>query len=197
MPAIGENMSQLDLAVNLEPLLSQVTAEDCPHSSFHSLNEEEMPEVFRGLLCHQGDMTSTLEHFFEDEIAIHALNSRMESDVYSRRVLLFLKRSGRCVEYRGIQINLDAFPEEARQLILEEKEPLCAILNKLKIPHHSQPDCYMWIKENPSLNLIFPHDPAEPLYGRCNRLKTPEGQVLAKAVEIMPALDPTDGKERR
>ena len=177
MPGIRESISQADLTVSLEPLLSQVTAEDCPHSSFHSLNEEELPEVFRGLLCHQSDMVSTLEDFFEDEIAIHALNSRIEPEGYSRRVLLFLKRSGRCVDYRSIQINLEALPDNARQLILEEKEPLCGILSKLQIPHQSQPDCYMWIKENPSLDLIFPHDPEEPLYGRCNRLQTPEGQL--------------------
>lgn len=171
----------------LAPLLVQIEDETCPATSFTSIQRDQLPAPYRQLLDHSNDMTSTLEQFFQDRIYIQALRSKRETRCYSRQVSLRLKNSQRVVEYGGIEIFLDHFPPAAQGRILEEQEPLGSILNSLKIPYVSLPNCFISTKENSYLHKILPHS-NQILYGRCNTLTTPAGEELAHIVEILPAL---------
>lgn len=177
------------LRTYLLPLLAQLPQAVCPIASFKEIAGNEMPPPYRQLLVHTQDMTSNLENFFDEKIRIQVLRSAADSGIYSRCVLLMLKGSDRIVEFGGIDIYLDNYPPEARKLILEESEPLGGIMNSLGMSYLSQPRCYIEA-ENTVLQTVMPTKGPRPLYGRCNKLSTPEGAVLARIVEILPRLEP-------
>ena len=89
-----------------------------------------LPEPYRTLLVHHGDMTSRLEEFHRGPMKLRVLHRETDGDAYRREVLLCAQDSGLPVEYGAIDINLGAFDEPLRVLILEGRQPLGGLLNR-------------------------------------------------------------------
>ena len=71
---------------------------------------EEVPEPFQALLVHDGDMTSTLERFYEERMPLEVLAEENSDGCYYREVILKGKGTGRVAEFGVIEIELDNFP---------------------------------------------------------------------------------------
>lgn len=175
----------------LEPLVrfrSEAGAE------FEAVSQEEIPEPARTLLVHQGDMTSRLQRFHQSSIGLRVLQSRRDAEeVYSREVLLLAQASGASVEYGAIEIFLGGLAPQLRTLILAGEVPLGGILNSSGIQYRSEPQEFFKLRQSPSLASLLDAEPGIPLYGRCNVLRTVEGTLLARIVEVLPngSLTPT------
>jgi chorismate-pyruvate lyase len=168
----------------LEPLVrfrSEAGAE------FEAVSHEEIPEPARTLLVHHGDMTSRLQRFHQSSIGLRVLQSWHErEDVYSREVLLLAHASGVPVEYGAIEIFLGGLSPQLRTLILAGEVPLGGILNSSGIQYRSEPQEFFRLRQSPSLAALLDAEPGIPLYGRCNVLRTVEGTLLARIVEVLP-----------
>lgn len=149
---------------------------------------QNMPQPYRQLLVHERDMTGTLTQFFKMELGLEVLEKTYRAPILARRVLLRTKATGKTVEYGAIRIHLDQYPEFARNPILEGKEPLGGILNRLNIAYTSKPKRFIRIKETEFLSHFFDMPEPTPLYGRCNILATPQGSTLAEIVEVLPPI---------
>jgi flavin-dependent dehydrogenase/chorismate-pyruvate lyase len=175
----------------LEPLVrfrSEAGAE------FEAVSGAEIPEPARTLLVHQGDMTSRLQRFHESAIGLRVLQSTREgSEVCSREVLLLSEATGAPVEYGAIEIFLGGLPAAVRELILEGKVPLGGILNSSGVRYRSEPQEFFKLRQSPSLASLLGAESVTPLYGRCNILRTEDGGLLARIVEVLPneSLTPT------
>jgi hypothetical protein len=112
--------------------------ERCPGSA--------VPQPYRALLVHAADMTPTLENFYQQAVKLRVFRRAVEADSYLREVVLELAVGGRPVEYGVIHIRLDHFPEGARRRILEEGQPLGAILEQEGIAHSSWPQTFFQLK---------------------------------------------------
>ncbi len=153
------------------------------------LNEIEggaVPEPYKTLLVHQNDMTPTLEAFHKQDIHLRVLGRRVSGNEYFREVVLLLDGNNQPVEFGAIKINLDLFPPEARQQILEERRPLGHILEECRIPHASRPRAFIRIASDPLINEALGLSGAHVLFGRRNTLFDPQGNPLAEIVEILP-----------
>ncbi|MEO5802595.1 MAG: hypothetical protein ABIR24_03630 [Verrucomicrobiota bacterium] len=146
----------------------------------------EMPEPYKSLLVHDGDMTSRLESFHCDTIHIELLARHVHENEYFREVILKLNGSQKPVEFGAIKINLDLFPDDARKEILKEHRPLGHILKKFNIAHSSRPKSFLTLSADNFINRALKLTVAHSLYGRRNTLVDPWDRPLAEIVEILP-----------
>ena len=161
------------------------------HAGRHDLPECEiidgaaMPEPYRTLLVHNGDMTSRLEEFYRAPMTLRVLHRETDGDAYRREVLLCAQDSGLPVEYGAIEINLAAFAEPLRALILEGRQPLGGLLNGHGVRYRSEPRAFLKLAPDSAMDAHFELDDAHTLYGRSNVLLGDGGLVLARIVEVL------------
>lgn len=146
---------------------------------------EAMPEPYKSLLVHERDMTSTLERFHGALCHVRALQF-CEDDAYSRLVVLELNGSRKPIEFGAITIHLSSFAPHARDLILERQRPLGTILHEEHVGFISCPQAFFCIAPDEVICEALQQKSDAVLYGRCNRLSSPNGAPLAEIVEILP-----------
>jgi chorismate-pyruvate lyase len=144
-----------------------------------------MPQPYRDLLVHKGDMTSRLEAFHGGGIIIEVLHHERTPETYLREVVLRVESSGLAVEYGAIEIDLGAFEGELRQLILEEHLPLGGLLNRFGIFYRSEPKAFIRLGDDVVMQRVFEMPQAHEFYGRCNVLLGEGDRVLARIVEVL------------
>jgi chorismate-pyruvate lyase len=145
-----------------------------------------VPQPYRQLLVHDGDMTPTLERFHCATIHLKVLRREKRNNVYLREVVLLTDEQEKPVEFGAIKIFLDLFPTAARNDILAERLPLGTILGKYKITHTSRPKGFLRIESDDFINRALGLTGKHTLYGRRNTLSNPDGNPLAEIVEILP-----------
>ena len=178
-----------DLKTLLTPLIEGFSGWENVRG-MQELSAGELPQPYRALLAHKRDMTGTLSQFFGQSLHLKVLEKALKQGVLARRVLLIRDGDGLPVEYGAIRIHLDHYPEQAREPILEGRQPLGGILNAMDIPYRSKPRRFIKIQQSDILKQVFHPAKADFLYGRCNILATPGGETLAEIVEVLPPLDP-------
>jgi chorismate-pyruvate lyase len=144
-----------------------------------------VPQPYRDLLVHHGDMTSRLEAFHRGSIELDVLHSESSGDVYRREVLLRVAPTGIPVEYGAIEIFLDAFDEPLRAKVLEAHIPLGGLLNAFKMNYRSEPRAFIQLAPDPEMDALFELPGADPLFGRVNLLLGTGGRELARIVEVL------------
>ncbi|MEO7298061.1 MAG: hypothetical protein ABI042_05735 [Verrucomicrobiota bacterium] len=150
------------------------------------VNPNEIPEPYKSLLVHDGDMTSRLESFHGAEIHIELLARHTHENEYFREVVLTLNGEKKPVEFGAIKIILDLFPHDAQKEILKEHRPLGHILKQFNIAHSSRPKSFLTLSSDDFINRALKLTGAHSLYGRRNTLVDPWDRPLAEIVEILP-----------
>ncbi len=179
---MAATLQQADL---LYPLSHFCQAGGHPLPACEFIDGAVMPEPYRTLLVHHGDMTSRLEEFHGAPMKLRVLHRETGGDAYRREVLLCAQDSGLPVEYGAIEIHLDAFTEPLRALILEGRAPLGGLLNRHAIRYRSEPRAYLKLAPDSVMDAHFDLDGAHTLYGRSNVLLGDGDRVLARIVEVL------------
>ena len=149
------------------------------------LDGAALPEPYRTLLVHRGDMTSRLEEFHRAPMTLRVLHREEDADAYRREVLLCAEDTGVPVEYGAIEIHLAAFAPELRAQILEGRLPLGGLLNRAEVRYRSEPRAFLRLVPDSVMDAHFDLDGAHTLYGRCNVLLGGRGETLARIVEVL------------
>lgn len=144
-----------------------------------------MPEPYRALLVHHGDMTSRLEEFHGAPMTLRVLHRETTGDAYRREVLLCKADDGLPVEYGAIEINLAAFDEPLRAGILEGRQPLGGLLNRHGVRYRSEPRAFLKLAPDSAMDAHFGLAGTHTLYGRSNVLLGDGDRVLARIVEVL------------
>ncbi|MCE9612252.1 MAG: hypothetical protein K8R23_18805 [Chthoniobacter sp.] len=169
----------------LFPLSQFCRASDHPLPACEFIDGPIMPEPYRTLLVHHGDMTSRLEEFHRSPMKLRVLHRETDGCALRREVLLCKEDSGLPVEYGAIEINLAAFAEPLRAQILEGCQPLGGLLNRHGVRYRSEPRAFLKLAPDPVMDAHFALDGAHPLYGRSNVLLGDGDRVLARIVEVL------------
>lgn len=156
-----------------------------PLPMIEPVDEVRMPEPYRSLLVHLGDMTSRLEEFHHSPLKLRVLHVEESPHAYRREVLLCTKATGLPVEYGAIEILLDVFAVEVRAEIVEAQRPLGGLLNAHGIEYRSEPRAFFRVLPDLALSRYFGVEAAAGFYGRSNRLLTGDGTVFARIVEVL------------
>lgn len=153
--------------------------------AFEPIDGARMPQPYRELLVHHGDMTSRLEAFYGGEIVLELLHCEHTVEAYRREVVLRVAESRVPVEYGAIEINLARFDEDVRAAIIEAHLPLGGILNRFRVQYRSEPKAFVRIGPDSLMAQLFDTPTAQEYYGRCNVLRGADGEVLAQIVEVL------------
>lgn len=184
-PATTEELTMAAKPSQLYPLDEFYANSGLTLPRIEIISGADMPEPFRQLLVHKGDMTPALEKFYQSEIHLQLLKSERRGDSYNREVVLRTE-DDKAVEFGAIKIFLRLFPHAARSDVLAERYPLGHILAEHQIPHLSRPKAYLKIQSDPFINKALGLRESVVLYGRRNTLSTPEMNPIAEIVEILP-----------
>ena len=147
---------------------------------------EEIPEPFRALLVHKGDMTSTLERFHQERMLLEVLAEKHSNECYHREVILRGEGTGRAAEFGLIEIELDNFSCDLQKLILRGEQPLGGILNQNGISYKSQPLGYFSVAREALPTKLSLMGSARLFFGRFNQLECQKDACLARILEIVP-----------
>ena len=172
----------------LYPLSFMRAARNLPALNYEKIEPMDMPEPYRSLLVHEGDMTSRLEAHHECLIKVSRLRSSNNGKLYFREVMLQAEVDDKPTEYGAIEVNLNALPEEVRALVLQAQQPLGGILNDHRIPYSSAPRAFLKVVPDGPIVEAFGTVEADYLYGRSNVISGYNGDVIAQIVEILPPL---------
>jgi chorismate-pyruvate lyase len=145
----------------------------------------QMPDPYRRLLVHEGDMTSRLEAFHGGAIFLEVLHREHTPSLYRREVVLHIESSALPVEYGAIEIDLEAFEGELRELIVEARLPLGGLLNRFGLEYRSQPKGYIALGADPLMRRLFAVPEATRFFGRSNVLLDSRNRELARIVELL------------
>src|SRR5579859_4236130 len=74
------------------------------------LNDDEVPQPYKGLLVHSLDMTPTLENYYRQPIGLTVLSRERHQDAYFREVILHIDQGRQAIEYGAIRICLNLLP---------------------------------------------------------------------------------------
>jgi hypothetical protein len=163
-----------------------------PLPSYEVIAGPDVPQPYRGLLVHNGDMTSRLANFFGGDIVLEVLHCENTPEAYRREVVLHIESTGISVEYGAIEIDLTAFSGELRDLILEQHLPLGGLLNRFGVRYRSEPKGFIKLGADAVMQRVFAMPDAHEFYGRCNVLLGEGDRVLARIVEVLrPVEDAT------
>lgn len=146
----------------------------------------DVPEPFHSLLVHPHDMTPTLEGAYGRNIRLRVLERSLTDGVLSREVVLVPEGGSRPVAFGVIKINLEHFPGDARDLVLEGQQPLGTILHRFSIRHASRPDSYLKVTADALIQKALQLAGPSVLYGRRNVIADGGERRLAHVVEILP-----------
>jgi chorismate-pyruvate lyase len=154
---------------------------------FIECQPEQIPQVFRNLLVHAGDMTSKLAAFHQCQIALEVLQCGHGAEGhYNREVILRNADTGEAVEYGAIEIFLETVPDFLRAEIIKGKIPLGGLLNTYGVRYHSEPQAFFCVRDEPLLCELLRVPGQSEFYGRCNILRTENKSVLARILEVLP-----------
>ena len=157
---------------------------------YEVMDGASVPEPYRKLLVHHGDMTSRLEAFWGGEIVLEVLHREHTPEVYRREVVLHIESSDLPVEYGAIEIDLSAFNGELRRLILEQHLPLGGLLNRFSIRYRSEPKGFIKLGADSVMQRVFRVPDGQEFFGRCNVLLGESDRVLARIVEVLRPAEP-------
>ena len=146
----------------------------------------EIPQPQRGLLVHQRDMTTTLQTFHGARTHLRLLRTEAGNGIYQREVVLALDGSERPVEFGASSIRLERLPLAVQREILLAERPFGGLLVEHGVQFVSRPKAFIRVEADSLISRALELEGAGPLYGRCNALLTPQGDVLADIVEILP-----------
>jgi chorismate-pyruvate lyase len=147
---------------------------------------DSVPEPYRLLLVHANDMTPTLETFYKSDIHLEILGRERRGDFYFRKVLLHLKSDEKVVEFGANKIYVARFPEEARDLILEDSVPLGRILKDCAVRHRTEAKAFLRVESDEFISTAFELTQPVTLYGRKAVIADMQGRPLSEIVEILP-----------
>ena len=153
----------------------------------------QMPQPYQLLLVHTTDMTTTLKGFYQEDPILSVLEYQNDNVILTRRVVLYLPSNNARVEFGEIKIHLNCFDDIAKQLIVEGLIPLGEILKQQAIEFVSSPRSYFQVKCDEMIGTCLSVSPGVLLYGRNNQLTSPNGDVIADIVEILPNHDANNG----
>lgn len=177
---------QASLPKTLQLMLAQRAVEV---EQLQWLKPEAVPQPYRDLLVHDQDMTSTLQRFHQSEISLEVIQCIEENEGYFREVILRDAKTSAPVEYGTIQIHLDAFSENAREIIIAGRTPLGSVLSEFNLAYKSQPHGFFVVNSQVIAEDLFSCEADKFFYGRHNRLANLENKALADIIEIIPPIE--------
>jgi hypothetical protein len=151
------------------------------------LSSEQVPEPFRSLLCHASNMTPKLANFHKSNIDLKVIKANILDQQLCRLVLL-LDADGTPVEMGLIRIILKHIPNSIYSEVVNGSRPLGTLLIEAQVNQTCHPQGFFSVQSDNFFEELFQLKESCLMYGRCNLLKNPDGEIIAEVMEVLPPL---------
>ena len=159
-------MTQQIPAPDLETLLRLFYQDAAEFGRLAAIPAVDMPTVARKLLDHEHHMTVTVEDHHHCEVDVLVLETLVDGQAYSRKILLTKQADSAVVQFGIVRLNFEFLATHLQQEIMAENTPLGRILinhNVLRRVELSQ----LWeIQAGQDLAELFRITPGITVYGR-------------------------------
>ena len=160
-------MNSADFAdVELELLIKLFFDESSELGSFEEVTAEQIQEPSRSLLAHDHHMTVTLEAYHQGPVNVQVLQSRIDGDHYSRKILLTRQSDGEVVQYGIVRLNLSVLSPDVRKEIENQQIPLGRILINHGVLRVVRLLSLVRIESGPDLATAFGFETGKTCFGR-------------------------------
>ncbi len=179
MNAQEELRGLTDLFPGGEPLFEQV--EHIPSAV--------TPEPYKSMLVHDQHMTVTMERYHGTSVDVRVLDSRLNGDIYARKILLPKHDTNIPVQFGIVRFNFAYVTDDVRDEILSGKIPLGRVLITHNVMRHIDLAAILQFTAGPGLAGALQMCAGEMTYGRlatifCNH------QPAVDLLEISAPLTP-------
>ncbi|MFO1513614.1 MAG: hypothetical protein U1F83_11965 [Verrucomicrobiota bacterium] len=171
---------------HLYPLSEFYARAKVPLPAIEQIPGDAVPEPFKSLLVHHNDMTPTLEAFHKSDIHLEIVSRERRGEFYFREVVLHLNATDQPVEFGANKVYIGRFPDEARDLILQEEVPLGRILKDCGVRHRTEAKAFLRVTADELIGSKFDLKATAVLYGRKAVICDLQGRPLSEIVEILP-----------
>ena len=149
---------------NLYTLFPLAPRELLPEYEF--VAADKIPPPYPELLVHEHHMTVTVEKHHGGVVDVRILARRHTGDIYARKILLALHRTGRVVQFGIMKINLRYCNQQVREEIVAGQTPLGRILIQHNVLRRIEPAGFLRVIPDPAMMKWFGLDKPVPTYGR-------------------------------
>ncbi len=146
-----------------------------------SVEPDQVPEPFSGLLVHNEHMTTVLEQYYGAAVVLDVLEHHLAGKVYDRKILLRMARTGEAVEVGIARIHFRYTSDAVRDEILRREAPLGDILIRHKVLRRIEPKWFFRCEPEGPLAAAFGRPLNRPVYGRMGVIYCDE----APAIELL------------
>ena len=167
----------------LEELYALFPAPGTP-PAYRTIPAEEVPEPYRGLLVHEHHMTVTVEAFHGGPVDVRVLARRSDGELYSRKILLVLRATGRVVQFGIVRIDLGQTSPQVADAIRSEKTPVGRILIEHDVLRRIEPTGYLRIEPGPEVRGWFGLREPRSVYGRLAIIHC-DGKPAVELLEVV------------
>jgi hypothetical protein len=130
-------------------------------------------------------MTATLEAHHGDRVGVRVLAARQRRDVYTRKILLALRGTGRVVEFSLVRVRLALCSPGVRQEIVAGRTPLGRILADHGVPRAIELTALLRVVPGPALRRWFGLNRSRLVYGRLACISL-SGRPAVEVLEVLP-----------
>lgn len=146
---------------------------------------EALPTAVRPLLDHRGSMTLRLEAHWNSPLLVRRLADAEEAGTLTRASVL-RTADGTPVELAVIRMILNALPAGLHGALRAAETPFGRLLAEHGIAFAAEPLAFFRLEADAVAATHGAVASGTPLYGRLNRIVTPDGATLCEVVEIVP-----------
>lgn len=145
---------------------------------------EAMPQTAGALLVHEQHMTATLREHYGCPIELNVLDHQQAGDQYRRKIVLTVDEGRTVVEFGLVRLDLSATSAQAREAVLQRRQPLGDIFGQHRVLTRVQPLWYLRFTPDCPLVEYFRPAVAGPLYGRIGVIHW-DGRPALELLEVV------------
>lgn len=128
-PTPERRLNSADFAdVELDLLIKLFFEDASELGQFEEISADQVQQPGRSLLAHDHHMTVTLEDHHHCSVDVEVLQSRVDGDHYSRKIVLKRQSDGDVVMYGIVRLDMSVLAPDVRREIESQNTPLGRIL---------------------------------------------------------------------
>jgi chorismate-pyruvate lyase len=131
-----------------------------------AVTPRQMPAVYRKLLVHEHHMTVTVEEHHGSLVDVEVLQTRLDADHYSRKILLRRQSDGKVVQFGIVRLNFAHVSDTVRREVESRSAPLGRILIRNNVLREIELFNLWEITPGPDLCRMFGVTSEQRTYGR-------------------------------
>jgi len=151
---------------------------------FEEVDSHDLERDFRMLLAHDSHMTVTVERFHNGPVDVRVLETRLDGDHYSRKILLTRKSDGAVVQFGIMRLDFSCVTPTVRREIESQQTPLGRILIEHNVLREVHLTRLYKVTPGEDLQKLFGMRPGQITYGRTALIHF-DGEPAVELLEIV------------